>query len=153
MNTPVHKYLQLPLLIEGIAAILFSAVAFSAVTASIETPVESLQSAGAGSELPGAAPPAIEAPTQAMRDTRSKARCEECGVIESTRVVEIRSASIGADALDGTAAGKRTETAKVPARIHQTVVRMRDGSMLVIDDVYPERWRPGERVKLIAGMQ
>ncbi len=137
MNAPTGKSLQLSLLIAGIAAMLFSAVAFSPLTASIQTSVESLVNSVAASELPGEAPPpAIETQALGLRDNRGKARCEECGVIELTR--EIRTP------------GKME---KMPTRSYQTVVRLRDGSMLAVNDMNPERWRPGERVILIGGME
>lgn len=154
MNTLVSKTLHLPLLIAGIAAILFAAVANSPLMASIQTSVESLKNFAAPSELPGEpASPAIEAPAQEARDTRANARCAECGVIESTREIDARSENTGADARGRTAAGKQGEMDKVPAKIYETVVRLQNGSMLVINDVSPASWRPGERVKLIGGME
>ena len=137
MNALASKSLQLLLLIAGLAAVLCGAVAFSPLTASSQASVESSKHTGAPGEWPEAPPPpAIEA--QALRSTRAKARCAECGVIESTREIETRN---------------ETTQAGAPDRIYETVVRLQDGSMHVINDVNPGIWRPGERVKLIAGMQ
>ncbi len=139
MNALASKSLQLPLLIAGLAAVLCGAVAFSPLTASSQAPVESSKHGGAPGEWPEVPPPsAVEAPAQALRTTRAKARCAECGVIESTREIETRN---------------ETTEAGAPGRIYEAVVRLQDGSTHVINDVNPGRWRTGERVKLIAGMQ
>ncbi len=139
MNALASKSLQLPLLIAGLAAILCGAIAFSPLTASTQASVESSEHRGAPGAWPAVQPPsAVEAPAQALRTTRAKARCAECGVIESTREIETRN---------------ETAQASAPGRIYETVVRLQDGSMHVINDVNPGIWRPGERVKLIAGVQ
>ena len=59
-----------------------------------------------------------------------KARCDECGVIESTREV----AAVG----------------KSPA-IYEITVRLGDGLTHVLSDASQANWRPGERIKLIGG--
>lgn len=139
MNALASKSLQLPLMFAALAAILCGAVAFSLLTASSQASVESPGQRGAPGKWPEAQPPsAIEAQAQAPRTNRVRARCAECGVIESTREIETRSEATGAGA---------------PGRIYEAVVRLQDGSTHVINDVSPGRWRPGERVKLIAGMQ
>ena len=139
MNALASKSLQLPLLIAGLAAILSGAVAFPLLTASSQASDEGSEHRGAPGEWPEVPPPtAIEAPAQRLRTTRARARCAECGVIESTREIETRN---------------ETTEAGAPGRIYETVVRLQDGSMHVINDVNPGIWRPGERVKLIAGMQ
>jgi hypothetical protein len=154
MNTRISKSLHLPLLIAGIAAILFGAVANSPLMASIQTSVESLKNFAAPGELPGEPlTPVIEASAPEVRDTRDNARCAECGVIESTREIDVRSEQTGADARGGTAERNQGEMDKVPAKIYETVVRLQNGSMLVINDVSPASWRPGERVKLIGGIE
>ena len=150
MNALASKSLQLPLLIAGLAAILCSALAFSPLMAFIQVPVESFKRSVAPSERPEV-PSAIEAPAQGLRTTRAKARCAECGVIESTREIETRNEETGAGAPNRTPAGGEAE--KMPTRIYETVVRLQDGSLHVINDVNPERWRPGERVTLIDGTQ
>ncbi len=152
MNALASKSLQVPLLIAGLAAILCSAVAYSPLMASIQSPAESFKHGLAPSEGAEAPPPsAIEAPAKALRTTRSKARCAECGVIESTREIVTHNEETDAGAVGRTSAGG--QAGKMPTRFYETVVRLQDGSMHVINDANPERWRLGERVTLIGGMQ
>jgi hypothetical protein len=40
-----------------------------------------------------------------------------------------------------------------PSGSYAITIRLRDGSMRVITDAHPAKWRPGERVTLIAGME
>ena len=152
MNALASKSLQLPLLIAGLAAILCSAVAYSPLMASIQAPVESAKPSVAPSERHEVPPPsAIEVPAKALRTTRARARCAECGVIQLTREIDTRNEKTGAGAAGRTSAGGEAE--EMPTRIYETVVRLQDGSIHVINDANPERWRPGERVTLIDGTQ
>ena len=57
-------------------------------------------------------------------------RCAECGVIESLREIE-----------------------GIPLRSYEITIRMQDGSMLVITDPNPAKWRHGERVTIMAGVE
>ena len=57
-------------------------------------------------------------------ETRSKARCKFCGIIESTRQV---------------------------GGVHEVTVRLSDRTTHVFSDSNPANWRPGERIILIGG--
>ncbi len=152
MKALASKSLRLPLWIAGLVAILCSAVAFSPLSASIQAPVESFKHGVAPGAWPEVPPPsATEAPAKALRAARGKARCAECGVIQSTREIDTRNEKTDAGAAGRTSSGGEPE--RMPTRIYETVVRLQDGSIHVISDANPERWRPGERVTLIGGMQ
>ena len=62
--------------------------------------------------------------TSPVTETRSKARCKVCGIIESTRQV---------------------------GGVHEVTVRLSDRTTHVFSDSNPANWRPGERIILIGG--
>jgi len=126
--------MQLPALITGIAAILFSTVAMT------KAPIAGWSSASfAGSDEIStpqqlhetlAVQPAIS-PSGAHK-ARMKPKCNECGVIESMR--------------------RLTPEGNSPA-IYEIKVRMRDGSTRVNREANPANWRPGEHILLLGGNQ
>jgi hypothetical protein len=142
MNTQANKPLHLPLLVGGIAAILVSGIAIGSLAISaqgfngIVAPAEPTE---------GAAAPAIAAP-----DARAY-RCAECGMIESTREIDAPDEKTGVSASGRIAAGNRGAIEAKPVRNYEITIRLRDGSMRVITDANPARWRHGERVTIIAG--
>jgi outer membrane lipoprotein SlyB len=71
-------------------------------------------------------------------------------VIESTRKIEAPDEKTGVNASGRIAAGG--ETGRKPGRNYEITIRLRDGSMRVITDANPARWRHGERVTIIAGL-
>ncbi|HUL94343.1 MAG TPA: hypothetical protein VLV56_18570 [Burkholderiales bacterium] len=64
--------------------------------------------------------------------------CEECGLIESIRVIEYSRQ----DELPNAAASTRR---------YETSIRLHDGSIVAIVDSTPRTWRFGGRVKVIGG--
>jgi hypothetical protein len=146
MNTLADKFLNLPWLIAGIAAILLGLAAISALTASVGVPAESIGNIDAVGESP-------EAPAPGMREARARVKCDECGVIVSTREIETHSARTGSDVRPATVAAVPGDTRIQPTKIYITVVRFQNGSTLVLNDVNPARWRLGERVKVIGGAE
>ncbi len=64
--------------------------------------------------------------------------CEECGLIESIRVIE----DSRQDELPNAAASTSR---------YETSIRLHDGSIVVIVDSAPRTWRFGGRVKVIDG--
>ena len=91
-----------------------------------------------------AAAPANETP-------RARAyRCAECGVIESTREIKASDETSGVTASARVAAG--VEIQPKPVRSYEITIRLQDGSMRVITDAHPAKWRRGERVNIIAGL-
>lgn len=126
MTTPTLKTVHVPFLIAGLAAFLFSGVAMSgvAILQWFQGPSEPVSGILAAGQNP---------PTGVLSDLAQglvKPRCEECGVVDSNRWL----------AATGDAPG-----------IYEITVRMRDGSMRVLNDPRPASLRPGERIILIGG--
>jgi hypothetical protein len=145
MIAQANKFLHLPLLAGGIAAIVVSGIAL----ASLAIAPRSLSESAASAEPVQVA----TAPASAAAGSRGH-RCAVCGVIESTRKLETPGdrASIHAAPVRP-AAGHRAASKDQPAQDYETTIRLHDGSMRVITDANPARWRPGERVTVIAGLQ
>jgi len=130
MHTPNKKYPPLGILAAGIAAVLVSGVAIGSFTFS------SPQRDTVPASAEGA--PAATAPTTAA--TRSARWCAGCGVIQSTRKIS---------AADGSSANSRNHASQQGDEI---TVLLQDGSMRVITDANPAKWKHGERVSFIAGI-
>jgi hypothetical protein len=82
-------------------------------------------------------------PQQAVAEAQNRPiavadACEECGLIESIRVIEY---SRPDELPDAVASASRYETS----------IRLHDGSIFVIVDSTPRTWRFGGRVKVIGG--
>jgi hypothetical protein len=145
MIAQANKFLHLPLLAGGIAAIVVSGIALASLA---------IAPLGLSENVASAEPVEVAtAPAIAAAGPRGH-RCAECGVVESTRKLESPAdrASIHAAPVR-TAAGRRAASEDQPAQNYETTIRLRDGSMRVITDANPARWRPGERVTVIAGLQ
>ena len=132
MNMQIPQPMHVPLLIAGIAAILFSAVAMAIVPIirSFHSSFEGGDGIFAQEQLTETSAAALSIVPSGTGKARVKARCEECGVVESMR----RVAAVG----------------NSPA-IYEITVRMRDGSTRVSSDASPANWHPGERIILIGG--
>lgn len=134
MNIPIPKSMQLPALITGVGAILFSTVAMTKgpLAGNAHLSVADLNGNSAPAQLrDNAATPSVLAPS-GTRKPRAKSKCEECGVIESMRQVSPEGDS--------------------PA-IYEIKVRMRDGSIRVNRDANPANWRRGEHLILLGANQ
>jgi hypothetical protein len=143
MNMQTNKPLHLPLLVGGIAAILVSGIAIASLTISTR--------GSNGVVAPTKAAEAVVVPALAAPVTRSY-WCSECGVIESAREIEVADEKTGAKSSGPMPAGNRGGIAARPFRNYEITVRMQNGSMRVIKDPKPARWRQGERVTVIAGV-
>ncbi len=154
MNMRWNQPLHLPLLVGGITAILVSGIAigslaisasdFDGIVASAES--RDMAPAPAQAQAKAVLAPAIAAPRARPY------RCAECGVIESTRKVGVADEKAGVNAPGRIAAGNRGAVEATSARNHEITVRLRDGSKRVFTDANPGRWRHGERVTIIAGV-
>jgi hypothetical protein len=131
MKTPADKSLNLLLLFTGVAVILFSTAGFARMM-------------GWGSSLPGDSGSFL-APAESPA---ARARCAECGMIESIREIDSHGEFNGLGPID-TAAGEYVRVKL--ARSSVIVVRLFDGSSRVVTDASPARWRAGERVIVIDG--
>jgi len=82
-------------------------------------------------------------PAQSEVNEFVRGRCEECGVVESTRMIE------RSDEGFGEKAGRYEMTPK--PKISEVTVRMSNGSSHLFTDASFANWRTGERVIIIAG--
>jgi hypothetical protein len=147
MNTQSFQPLRLhlPLLAGGVAAILVSGIAIASLALSARVPSGDIAPAGSTS---AAAAPVVPAPGPSALAYR----CNECGVIESTRTIESLDEWAGVSAPGRNAAGSRGKVETPPPRNYEITIRLRDGSKRVVTDTNPARWRQGERVTVIAGV-
>lgn len=144
MKTQADRPLPLPLLSGGIAVLLVSGIAIASAAVSVQ---------GFDGIFTSTVAPAAAA-TAAITVSGNRAyKCAECGVIESTRKIEPSDVMSGLSAPDRIAAGNRGGIEETSLGSYAIAIRLRDGSMRVITDAHSARWRPGERVTLIAGME
>lgn len=141
MNTKVGKFLSMTLLAGGIAAILVSGIAIGSLAISakgsnsMSAPAEPLAAAHAGAQ-PG----------------NGDHKCAHCGVIESTQEIEAPWDRTGVDASGRLMVCTRVGDGRKSVRGREITIRLRDGSMRVIKDAKPAKWRHGEQVTIIAGL-
>ncbi|MBI4290229.1 MAG: hypothetical protein HY661_01960 [Betaproteobacteria bacterium] len=129
------------LLIGGIAAILVSGIAVGSLAIPVQGPN--------GVVAPAERPEAAAARANAARGARAYG-CAECGVIESTREVGVSDEETGVGAPGRMAEGGGIEGK--PVRNYEITVRMQNGAMRVLTDTDTARWRLGERVMILAGV-
>jgi hypothetical protein len=144
MKTRADKSSWLPVLITGLAVILFSTAGIARMMGwGPDSTVDS------GDVLaPDQAAPVM------MGEARAQPRCPECGMIlsiETVQKIESPRKGAGPGAAVGAAAGNREDAGIKSTERHEFIVRMADGSSRVIDDANPSRWRPGQRLIVIAG--
>jgi len=146
MYTRADKSAWLPVLIAGLAVILFSTAGIARMMGwGPDSTVDSDD---------------VLAPDQAaslmMGEARAQPRCPECGMIlaiESMQKIESSNGESDPGATGVVLAGNRDEIRVKSAERHEIIVRMADGSNRVIDDANPARWRPGQRLIVIAGAE
>jgi hypothetical protein len=146
MNAQADKFSWLAVLITGLAIILFSTAGIARMMG--WGPHSTVDSDD------------VLAPDQAaslmMGEARAQPRCPECGMIvsiESMQKIESGNGESGLGPTDAALARNRDETRVNSTERHEIIVRMADGSTRVIDDAYPARWRPGQRLIVIAGAE
>jgi hypothetical protein len=142
MREQAYKFRYLPLLAAGIAAAVVSGIAIASLAIFAE--------GGGGAVASAEAYEAVAKPAVSAASVRAHP-CAECGVIESTREIKVLQAGGATDALGRISAGSRAGIEAVPLRSYEITIRMRDGSMRVIRDAKPAKWKYGERVSIIAG--
>lgn len=134
----------LPLLITGIAIILFSIAGFAR-----------MMGWGANWTADSGDVPALDwtapAPVPIAGKARAKARCAECGEVVSMREIERHDEDYSPAAAGGATASTGDRIRVKAARSYEITVRMADGSSRVIDDANPARWRTGQRLIVIDG--
>ncbi len=144
MNTQANRLLHLPLLSGGVAALLVSGIAIASVAVSTQ---------GFGGVFASVEPLAAVAAPASPAARAGAYKCAECGVIESMRRIEIPDELIQIHAPGRIAAVNRGENDGKSVGRYAITIRLKDGSTRVITDAHPARWRPGERVSLIGGME
>jgi hypothetical protein len=130
MNMQTRKSMHVPLVMAGIAALLFSAVAMTSVPVMgwFHNSLEGVDGVSAQEQASDTLAAALSvAPLDAAK---TRASCDECGVITSMRQVA---------ALENA------------PEIYEMTVRLRDGSTRMFSDASPTNWRPGARIILIGG--
>lgn len=189
--------------VAGIAVIVFSGVGIAAfmgwIPASMGGPSDSERLAKLEQATPLAANPAAAkphtAPVYVARNTPdsrpdsrrnsppppviARARCAECGVIESTREIESKGEGSGLGAVGGAVAGgllgsqigggdgkkvmavvgavggalagNEVEKRVKSTKHYEITVRFEDGSSRVITEARPPAWRTGDRVRVVNG--
>ncbi len=146
----------LPLLITGIAVILFSTAGIARMMGWGPNSTDGSGGILALDNFPAASarPVAVTVQTAAGQvegEARVKGKCAECGVIVSMREIDARDKGAGLDASGGAVAGNQDELPVASIRRYEITVRLADGSSRVINDANPASWRPGERLIVIDG--
>lgn len=85
-----------------------------------------------------------DSPEQSEVSELVRVRCEECGVVESTRMIEQSDEDLGKKN------GRYEMTRR--SKITEITVRMSNGASHLFTDASLANWRPGERVIIIPGM-
>jgi outer membrane lipoprotein SlyB len=181
METQSNKSPHTLFWIAGIAVTVFSAVGIAAIMgwipSSTSSPAENTTLAKPPAKTVAAR--AHTAPTQMAANTPAKARCAECGVIESVREIETKGEGSGlgavggavvggvlghqvgggsgqkiatvVGAVGGAVAGNEVEKRVKSGKSYEITVRLEDGSSRVIQEASAPSWRAGDRVKVING--
>ena len=87
----------------------------------------------------------------AAGDARPRAKCAECGIVESTREVEPVADASGPPATGEVPRAANNAAPATRSRSYEVIVRMQDGSNRRFVHTPPAKWRAGERLILIAG--
>jgi outer membrane lipoprotein SlyB len=185
MTTQTNKSPHPLLWITGIAVILLSAAGIAAIMGWIPTSTGTPGNNAALEKLKTntaklAAPKARTAPVNVASNAPTRAKCAECGVIESTREVEKRGEGTGLGAVGGAVvggllgnqvgggrgndvatvvgavggviAGNEIEKRVKSTKGYEVTVRFDDGSSRVISEANAPAWRTGDHVKVVAGV-
>ena len=143
MSTLINKLTHLPPLVGGIAAILVSGIAIASLAISGQGFQRVPEPAGA---IEAAAAPAMAAPAARVR------RCAECGVIESIQEIKDPDEVTAVKSPGRITNRSHGGIAATPLRNYEITIRLQDGSMHMIRDAKPAKWRRGEPVTFIAGV-
>ena len=196
METQVIKASKSPHLliwIAGIAVTLFCAAGIAAIMGWIPTsiggtsdnaPLATLEKPHTNTAKSAAVKPtaakAHTAPAKMANSAPAPAKCAECGVIESTRVISHagEGSGLGAaggavvggllgnqvgggrgnqvatvvGAVGGAVAGNQIEKSVKSTKSYETTVRFEDGSSRVIAEANAPAWRTGDHVKVVDGV-
>ncbi len=175
--------------IVGIAVTVLCAAGTAAIMGWIPTSIGSsaqkdglakLDQPQAAAKPVAARPHPAAAPVQVAAAAPVKARCADCGVIESTREIDAKGAGSGlgavaggvvgavvgnqfghgtgntvmtvAGAAGGALAGNEIEKRVNTTKSYEVIVRMEDGSSRAIEEAAAPTWRAGDHVKVVNGV-
>jgi len=147
------KFPSLPLWGVGIAVMLLSTGGFGALLVWMPAPTGASRDILPVSSTEFAQPVAAMDPATlpAEGTARRKKRCDECGLIESILEMEGHGEAFPLTAA-GRPASENQNRTSVRSASRNITVRLEDGSSRVIIDANPGRWRRGERVIVIVGL-
>ncbi len=193
MQEQANKSLHPLMWIAGIAVILLSAAGIGAImgwiptskgdsaaaVASADKPAEGAEKSAAKGGASSSGSRTHVAQQHVVNEAPAKAKCNECGVIESIREVTQRGESTGVGvvggavvggllgnqvgagrgkdvatvlgAVGGAVAGNEIEHRVKSTKVYEITVRFDDGSKTVIKESTQTAWRPGDRVKVVNG--
>lgn len=185
MQTVASKSPHLLTWLAGISIIVFCLAGVAAIAGWIPTSFGSPANSSAVGELPvattsAAAPKTRKSPAPVAENPSVGAKCVDCGVIESNRVVDtpgetsvlgaVGGAVIGgvlgnqvgagrgkqlatvAGAVGGAVAGNEIEKRMNSGRRYLITVRFEDGTTRVFTEAAPMQWVAGDRVKVVDGV-
>lgn len=172
METQARKFPAALIWTAGVAVILFCAVGTAAFMGWVPTSM--------GGNGDSVIPDKRSATTAKPVAKRAPARCAECGVVESTREIDVRGEGTGlgavggavvggvlghqvgsgrgndvatvVGAVGGAVAGNQIEKYARSTKSYEITVRFDDGSSRVINEANPPTWRTGDKVKVINGV-
>ena len=183
METQANKSPHTLFWIAGIAVTVFSAAGIAAIIgwipASTSSPGESIALAKQPTAPVKTAARSHTDPAQVASHASAKAKCAECGVIESVREIETKGEGSGlgavggavvggvlghqvgggrgqdiatvVGAVGGAVAGNEVEKRVKSSKSFDITVRFEDGSSRVINEANAPSWRTGDRVKVVNG--
>jgi len=174
METQAKKFPPILLWTAGIAVIVFCTAGIAAFMGWIPTSMSGTSDSVVLDKQSAntARPVARRAP--------ARVKCAECGVIESTREIDVRGDGTGLGAVGGAVvggvighqvgrgrgndvatvlgavggavAGNQIEKQARSTKSYEITVRFDDGSSRVINDANPPTWRTSDKVKVINGV-
>ncbi len=184
METQANKSPHTLFWIAGIAVTVFSVAGIAAIMGWIPTSTSSPgESIAVTKQQTSPAKTANErahtAPAQVAGNASIKAKCAECGVIESVREINTKGEGTGigavggavvggvlghqvgggrgqdiatvVGAVGGAVAGNEVEKRVKSSKSYDITVRFEDGSSRVINEANAPSWRTGDRVKVVNG--
>lgn len=168
MRTHFQRPARAPMWIAGISIGLFAAMGIAAIARSISVSYADIPHANAPAArdaASGVANGAGAGTAQAQVEgapvaagVRNRARCPECGVVESIRQIA-RSGDTGGHAAGAGRVARRASSKGSGSAMaadgattngYEITVRLRDGSKTVFNEPSPRSWQPGSRVLVIS---
>jgi hypothetical protein len=146
---PARKIPHLPLLIAGIAFVLFCS---AAIARSMEWLPVPAGDSGIHADSGELAADAMDAPVRAPGRSRHRLKCPGCGSVVSSREIGAGAGTAGPYGVKVGITGGATGVTPLQAKKYYAfTVRLNDGSSRVVVDSNPAAWRIGERVNVIDG--